>query len=199
MKKFVPLALMALATTVCVAAQQSTQSSPALGDVARKQRAQDQAAPTHKVWTNDDFPGETAPAAQPAENVETPTEPAATDSQPKTEATADKEKSQDKTKGTAAEQEKLDAEWKGKIDAQKSKIADLKREFDLTDRENKLAATTYYADAGNRLRDQKDFTDKQTSYHEKLSTLQKQIADEQTKLSDLQDEAHKAGANKAYE
>ncbi len=124
----------------------------------------------------------------------------ATESPNTADAAADNAKQgQEKSKDPAADQEKLDAEWKSKIDLQKSKIADVKREYDLTERESKLSATTYYADAGNRLRDQKDFVDKEASYHDKLANLQKQLADEQAKLSDLQDQAHKAGADKAYE
>lgn len=200
MKKFMPLALMVLASAVCANAQQEAQSSPSLGDVVRKQHSGAQANSTRKVWTNEDFPGDaTTPApasdgtsaaseANPSDNAETP------------DASADKAKQDpDKAKSTTGEQEKLDASWKEKLDGQKSKIADLKREYDLTERENKVSMTTYYADAGNRLRDQKDFLDKQASSRDKLATLQKQIADEQAKLSDMQDQAHKAGANKAYD
>ena len=49
------------------------------------------------------------------------------------------------------------------------------------------------------MRDQKDFHDKETSFRDKLGTLKQQIADEQSKLGELQDQAHKAGANKAYD
>ncbi len=198
MKQFVPLALMVLAATVCVSAQQDAQSNQSVGDVARKSKAQDQAAPSHKVWTNEDFPDDATPAAQPTEPSAdaSPTTPSTPDdSQKNVDLSADKAKAKD----PAADQEKLDAEWKGKIDAQRARINDLKREYDLTQREEKISATTYYADAGNRLRDQKDFLDKENSYHDKLATMQKQIADEEAKLSDMQDQAHKAGANKAYE
>jgi hypothetical protein len=205
MKKFVPIALMVLASAVCVTAQQDAQSSPSLGDVVRKQHAGTQANPSRKVWTNEDFSGDATTPAQPTENAPAAAEPSADNagaSAPANapDATADKSKQdQDKAKSAAGEQEKLDASWKEKLDVQKARIADLKREYDLTERENKISMTTYYADAGNRLRDQKDFTDKEASYRDKMTTLQKQIADEQAKLSDMQDEAHKAGANKAYD
>lgn len=195
MKKFVPIALFALAATVCVSAQQQSQSTESLGDVARKQRAADQKAPAKKVWTDDDFASTSTPAA-PTENA--PTEAATKDadkSSDKAAAADTKEKKQD----TVADTEKLNAEWKDKLDAQKGKIADLQREYDLTDREYKLSLTSYYADAGNRLRDQKDFTEKETTYRSKLGTLKQQLSDEQSKLADLQDQAHKAGANKAFD
>jgi hypothetical protein len=114
------------------------------------------------------------------------------------ESDPDKEKEKD-VKPDTDEQAKVDAEWRSQIDAQKAKIATLQREYDLTDREYKLFATTYYADAGNRLRDQKDFHDQETSYRDKLGNLKQQIADEQSRLGEIQDQAHKAGANKAYD
>ena len=193
MKKLVQLALFALAATVCLTAQQ--QSSDSVAEAARKAQNKDSAAPTHKVWTNDDFPDR--PAATDTAPSADATAATTTDAAKPTDAT-DKAKDK-KTDLSTADQDKLDAEWKGKIDTEKAKIADLQREYDLTDREYKLASTTYYADAGSRLRDQKDFHDKEVEYRDKLANLKQQIADEQTKLADVQDQAHKAGANKAYD
>jgi hypothetical protein len=193
MKKLVPLALFALAATVCLTAQQ--QSSDSVVDAARKAQNKDGAAPAHKVWTNDDFPDQPAASASATDAAASGDTSAATgDAAKPADASSDKEK-----KAATGDQDKLDAEWKGKIDSEKSKIADLQREYDLTDREYKLASTTYYADAGSRLRDQKDFHDKEVEYRDKLANLKQQIADEQTKLADIQDQAHKAGANKAYD
>ncbi len=202
MNKLVPLALLALATTVCVCAQQQTQS-PSLGDVARQQKSSDKEQ-AHKVWTNDDFPDRPT-AAEATTNA-----PAGDASATKSEASADASKdaagkdakadAKDAKKADSADdQKKVDEEWKGKLDAQKAKIADLQREYDLNQRELKLAQTTYYADAGNKLRDQKDFLDKDKAAREKLDSLKQQITDEQAKLAEMQEKAHKAGANKAYD
>ncbi len=201
MTKFVPLALFALAAAVCVSAQQQTQSTESLGDVARKQRAADQKAPAKKVWTDDDFAStSTAPAPSPET---APSDAATKDADKSADKTSDKATAaadtKEKKQDAVADNEKLNAEWKDKLDAQKAKIADLQREYDLTDREYKLSLTSYYADAGNRLRDQKDFTEKETTYRGKLGTLKQQISDEQAKLGDLQEQAHKAGANKAFD
>lgn len=203
MTKLVPLALLALATTVCAAAQQA-QSSQSITDAARTQQAKEQASPGRKVWTNDDFPDQPAAATPATGDTTAPassTAPASTATA--STATDDAKKSADdkskSAKADADDQEKLNAEWKSKLDTEKAKIADLQREFDLTDREFKLASTTYYADAGNRLRDPKDFHDKETAFRDKLGTLKQQIADEQAKLAELQDQAHKAGASKAYD
>jgi hypothetical protein len=201
MKKFVPLALFALSATVCISAQQQSQSTESLGDVARKQRAADEKAPAKKVWTDDDFAStSSAPAASPAT---APADAATKDADKSGDKSSDKAAvaadTREKKQDTVADAEKLNTAWKEKLDAQKAKIADLQREYDLTDREYKLSLTSYYADAGNRLRDQKDFTDKETTYKGKLGTLKQQISDEQAKLGDLQDQAHKAGADKAFD
>ncbi|HEY3928375.1 MAG TPA: hypothetical protein VGL89_08375 [Candidatus Koribacter sp.] len=187
MKKLIAIALLALAGCVCAVAQQATQAQPSLGDVARKQRAQDDNAPKTKVWTNDDFPDSPAPVAEPKGDA---ADADKTKGEPK-----DKSEAKDKDgKAAAGDQDALNKEWQGKVDAEKAKIADLQREYDLTDREYKLFATDYYADAGNRLRDQKDFHDKEQGYRDKIGTLKDQISAEQAKLADLQDQAHKAGA-----
>lgn len=213
MNKFVPLTLMVLGTTLCVSAQQQAKSNQSLGDVARSQRSADRQAPAHKVWTNDDFapPPAAAPATpEPTPKAEGDSKLTTPDDSQKTVDLAtgtekgevkdakDKDKEKD-AKDSVGQQDKLDAEWKSKIEAQKAKIADAQREYSLTDREYKLAATSYYADAGNRLRDQKDFADQEAKYRDTLSKLKQQIADEQAKLADLQEQAHKAGANKAYD
>ena len=219
MKKLVCIAILAL-SAAAIAQNSTSQSSQSLGDVARQTRAQDQKAPAKKVYTNDDFaeqptpapaPAPEAKAAESAPTAEEATKPSSAQEkgQPSVDLSKesgadakDKKSTDPKDKDAkAAEQDqaKVDAEWKSKIDAQKSKIAGLQREYDLTDREYKLFATTFYADAGNRLRDQKDFHDKETDYRDKLGTLKQQISDEQAKLAEMQDQAHKAGANKAYD
>jgi hypothetical protein len=205
MKNLVHLAMLALAASVCAGAQQTSQPTPSLGDVARQQRSADKNAPARKVWTDDDFAGK-APAPAPAAETSAP-DAASKDGDKSAEAGVDRgnakagadAKDKKDEKASPADEEKLNAEWKSKIDAQKAKIASLQREYDLTDREYKIAVTSYYADAGNRLRDPKDFHDKETGYQDKLGTLKQQISDEQAKLSELQEEAHKAGANKAYD
>ena len=223
MKKLVCIAIVAL-SAAAVAQNSTSQSSQSLGDVARKSRAEEQKAPAKKVYTNDDFAETPAPAPSPTADAKATAGTPSLDEAPKpgsaqekgqpsvdlskessttsgdTKDKKDAKPNEEKdAKASAEDQAKVDAEWKSKIDAQKSKISGLQREYDLTDREYKLFATTFYADAGNRLRDQKDFHDKETDYRDKLGNLKQQITDEQAKLAELQDQAHKAGANKAYD
>jgi hypothetical protein len=65
----------------------------------------------------------------------------------------------DPAAATAERQKTADA-WKDKLAKQQEKINSLNHELDLDQRENRLRAASYYADAGARLRDAAD-TDKQ--------------------------------------
>ena len=87
------------------------------------------------------------------------------------------------------DQAALDRQWQARIQQQKDKIANLQRQLDLA--QKSLVYTTH-----------RDPTKPNPSYaHEKsqIDSLQQQLADANAKLSQLQDEAHKAGADKAYD
>ena len=169
MKKLVCIAILAL-SAAAVAQNSTSQSSQSLGDVARKSRAEEQKAPAKKVYTNDDFAEAPAPAPDAKASEGTPsldetTKPGSAQEkgQPAVDLTKEsgttsgdakdkkdaKPKDEKDAKASEQDQAKVDAEWKSKIDAQKSKIAGLQREYDLTDREYKLFATTFYADAAH--------------------------------------------------
>ena len=94
---------------------------------------------------------------------------------------------------TAEGKQKLAEEFKGKIEAKKSEIAQLQRELDVSVRENKLRAATFYADAGNRLRDSQKYADDDKKYQAELAQKQRAIADAQQALEKVRDEARRAG------
>lgn len=60
-------------------------------------------------------------------------------------------------------------------------------------REYRLRAAAYYADAGNSLRDPKQWAEEDRKYQDDLKTKQDTLADAKQKLSDLQDQGRKAG------
>jgi len=153
-----------------------------LGDAARQARKNKQAEPARKVITNDDI-------ATPKSASDTSAQPAASG------ADASKEKSGDKAKLSDDDQAKLDKEWQDKISAQKDQIALLERELDVLQRENKLRASSYYADAGNRLRDEKKYAEDDRKYRDEVAAKQKAIDDAKAKLEQMRDDARKAGAN----
>ncbi len=165
-----------------------------LGETARKLRQNKPAETSPKVITNDDLreappaPEAKSESADTAKAAEAAKNPA--DEKDKT-AAAEKPKKTD----PEADQAKLDEEWSKKIDDQKQKIADIAHELDLLQRENKLRAAAYYADAGTRLRDQQNYAEQDRKYQKDIADKQKALDDAKAALSDLQEEARKAGAS----
>ncbi len=60
-------------------------------------------------------------------------------------------------------------------------------------REQKLRATSYYADAGNRLRDSKRYTDEQQKFNEDIDRKKKELDAAKAELEKIKEEARKAG------
>lgn len=81
----------------------------------------------------------------------------------------------------------------GEINKQKDEITRLKHELDIAQREQRLNAAAYYGDAGVRLRDQAKFAESSRKKQEEIDGKKKAIADAQQKLTDLQEQARKAG------
>lgn len=168
------------------AAQQS------LGEAARKARKNKPPEPTTKVITNDELKSSGGLALPDAA-------PAASDKEAKPDEDKDKDKDKDKEKAKANlspdDQAKLDKEWEEKISAKQDQIALLERELDVLERENKLRATNYYADAGTRLRDEKKYAEDDRKYLGDIAAKQKAIDDAKAELDRMREEARKAGAN----
>jgi len=159
-------------------------SAQSLGDVARKERSK-QKPQAARTYTNEDIP-----------SVEIPKEePKADSAAPAADATAEKK---DGAKSPAEEKAALNDEWKKKVAAEKANIASIEREINLMEREEKVKATVYYADAGNRLRDNKDWTDQEQKYKDNLAARQKDLAAAKAKLDGVKESARKAGAT-SYE
>ncbi len=156
-----------------------------LGDAARELR-KEKRPQAKRVITNEEIrsAGQTSAPAAPA-STEKPAEPA-----------ADKDKDKDKGKPavTAEEVAKLNAEWRAKVNDQKKVISQLEREIDVAQREYKLRAAVYYADAGNALRDSKKWAEDERKYQADMADKQKQLSDARQKLDQLQEDARKAGA-----
>lgn len=176
--KFVFAAIIALSLTICAAAQ-------SVADAARQPKPAKKAA---KVYTNDEIPSvDTSKDAAPAKSP---------DSVKSTNPTADKDgKADEANKKEAAPEEakKAEEELKSRITAQKQKVAENERELQLTDREYKLRAAVFYADAGNRLRDDKKWADAERKYKDDMACLQQDLTNNKQKLDDLREEARKAG------
>lgn len=93
----------------------------------------------------------------------------------------------------ATDKQKAAEEWQKKIDKQKEKIAGLSHELDLDQREYRLKAAAFYADAGTRLRDAAQFDKDGTDHKNDIEAKQKAIDTAQQELESLQEQARKAG------
>jgi hypothetical protein len=96
-------------------------------------------------------------------------------------------------KDETAEREKAYKEWQEKIADQRKQIDLLAREMDVLQREYRLRAAAFYADAGNRLRNQGDWDKEDAAYKQRISEKQKAVDTAKQHLEDLQEQARKAG------
>jgi len=83
--------------------------------------------------------------------------------------------------------------WKQKIADQQGKVDLLSRELDVTQREYRLRAAAFYADAGNRLRGSATWDKEDAGYKQQIAQKQKAVDDAKKALDDLKEQARKAG------
>src|SRR5260370_3430449 len=168
-------------------AQQQEQQQPqkSLGEIARENRANKKPGVPVRVIDNDAFP---------SVGATTPATPADTTSDAKS---ADGKKdggkggdAKDPGKVTPSEQEKWNA-WKAKLDAQKRDVALVQRELDVTDREARVRAATFYADAGSQLRDPGKYAEETRKQQEEIQAKTLLLNAAKHRLADLHDQAHK--------
>ncbi len=179
--------------------------SQSLGDyarAARKDKDKDKKQPVAKQFDNDNLP-KTDKLSIVGNALPQPTEEAK-ESAPqegdhaKAAAQTGKGAQTDKSAETApkdatAEREKTYKEWQQKIADQRKQIDLLSRELDVMQREYRLRAAAFYADAGNRLRNQADWDKEDAAYKQKIAEKQKAVDAAKQHLDDLQEQARKAG------
>jgi hypothetical protein len=181
-----------------------TQDEPSLGDYARKVHKDPSAAPAKpKIYDNDNLPkDDKLSVVGPAPSTDTTSSAAANDkSSTDNKAPADSKTPADNKAAAGAkpaddEQAKKQAAWKAwqeKLSAQKDQIDLAGRELDVTQREYQLRAAEMYADAGNRMRNAASWDKQDAEYKQKIADKQKAVDDAKQKLSDMQEDARKAG------
>jgi hypothetical protein len=203
------------------AAQTSSQApDSSLGDYARKvhkDTGTGTAKPKPKVFDNDNLPkddkisivGQPASTTADAAPADTNTKaaapadanaksPASADASSKTPAAPDAKTATPAAATTPAneDQAKKQAAWKAwqeKLAAQKEQIDLNSRELDVTQREYQLRAAAMYADTGNRLRNEAQWDKQDAEYKQKIADKQKAVDDAKQRLTDMQEEARKAG------
>ena len=156
-------------------AQQQPAAPPTLADIARAARKERK--PTVKVYTNDNLPKDAVINVTGQVQPEKPAEAAAG------AAVASPE----------ADRKKVADAFQEKIAAGKKEIAQLERELDVMQRENKLRAASFYADAGTRLRDEKKYAEEDRKYQDDIAKKQEALTAARQKLDDLKESARRAG------
>jgi hypothetical protein len=173
------------------------QSEP-LGDYARSVRKDEKPA-SAKKYDNDNLPtsdkisivGTATDSAGPEDANPAPDTNAA---KPEDGAAAPTPASQDADKKTdGADAQKANSEWQKKIADQQGKLDLLARDLDVTQREYRLRAAAFYADAGNRLRGSGTWDKEDAQYKQQIAQKQKAVDVAKSALDDLKEKARKAG------
>jgi hypothetical protein len=167
-------------------------ASPAMGqtlaDRAREARKAKPSAPasSERVYTNESMNLRPAPAIADTKAS------AAKDSAKPTAASASDEAEESEAVSPEEEKRKIAADFKDKIEKAKAELTQLQRELDVVQRENRMRTAIYYADAGNKLRNER-------AYNEETKKVQADAADKQAKITALQSqlETLRNGARRA--
>ncbi len=159
----------------------SAANQSSLGDYARKIRKDTGTKEKPKVYDNDNLP----------------TQDKLSVVGPKSDASAaTDDKNSDNKDDAAKADDAKQAQWKnwqGKLSAEKDEINLASRELDVLQREYELRAAAMYGDAGNRLRNESQWDKQDADYKQKIADKQKALEDAKQKLSDMQEDARKAG------
>ena len=189
--------VLALSTIVLnsVAAAQTSSSTPdqsSLGDYARKVRKDPGTKAKPKVFDNDNLPtNDKLSVVGPAPTADASATPAAADTKDKDKDAAAKPAAP--VDDEQAKKKALAKGWQDKLTSQKDAIDLASRELDVTQREYQLRAAAMYADVGNRMRNATQWDKEEADYKQKIADKQKALEDAKQKLTDMQEEARKAG------
>lgn len=204
MKRNATNLLWVLLLVTLVAGAASAQSSDNLADYARQVRKQKAGStPAAKKFDNDNLPAAeklSVVGQAPAADADATTDKAApvdanaaaTDTAKPEQAAAGQANAQP-AKDAAAEKQKENEAWQKKIKTAQDQIDLQTRELDVLNREYRLRAAAFYADAGNRLRNSGSWDKEDAQYKEQIAAKQQAVEDAKKSLDDLQEQARKAG------
>lgn len=197
-----------LFVSVCAGVSVAQSSQDSLGDYARaikkSKGAPVPATPDQKkIYDNDNLPTSSsisvvgsAPAAAAADaaandHAKDAATPPATAGDDKKDEKKDPEIKAGQS--TAERKEALDS-WKQKLDAQSSKVNGLSHELELLQREYRVKSSEFYANTAYRAQNPTGFAKDDADYKQKIADKQKELDGARAKLSEMQDDARKAGA-----
>lgn len=186
MKKLFLMFVMCLFAAAAVAQQ-------SLGDVARANRVNKHSS-SSETKLSDDNMSRSAPSS--AYEPETDKKADDKDDKKADDKDADAKEADAKAapkKDTADAQKQKNEELKKQIADQTKEIATLQRELDIAQREARLRAAAFYGDAGTMLRDQAKYAEEGRKEQAEIDGKKQALDAAQQKLSDLQEQARKAG------
>ena len=208
MNRVLRLSLTAVLLFIAGVALAQSAPSQSLGDYARAVRKTKNAPATgqKKVYDNDNLPANssisvvgnvTSSPVQPSsdQSADTATPAGQSGSSPDK---SDEKKDQELKAGQSQDDRKkaLDT-WKERLAAQDKKVSGLSHEVELLQREYTVKSAEFYSNPANMAQHPKGFAKDDTDFKQKIADKQKELDAAKAKLSDMQDEARKAGAPSA--
>jgi hypothetical protein len=193
--KCIRLILLSATVLTGVLGATSSAQDQSLGDYARHVRKdKDKHPPAAKKFDNDNLPKNdklSVVGNPPEEAADKPADAAAQGSD--RPAASPGEKTEEKLAQSEQDRQKGYEQWKQKISGQKAQIDLLTREMDVLQREYRLRAAAFYADAGDRLRNSASWDQQDRQYKEQIAQKQKALDSAKQQLQEVEEQARKAG------
>jgi hypothetical protein len=184
--------LLGLATTRSSAQVTTTAQEPSLGSYARAAKKDKKPQAPAKKWDNDNLPKEDKISV--VGNGGTATADASAGVPMSAPPTAAGGSTSAVQPGQSQEQRQvIYDQWQQRISAQQAQVDMLQRELDVDQREYRVRAAAFYADAGDRLRNQAAWDKEDTDYKQKIADKQKTLDEAKQKVAEMQEEARKSG------
>jgi hypothetical protein len=185
--------LMSGLLTSLSSAQDASAQEPSLGSYARAVKKEKKPQPAAaKKWDNDNLPkDDTISVVGDGTNTSADASPAAP-SEAQTAASATAKMAVQPGESPEQRQAVYD-QWQQRISTQQSQVDLLQRELDVSQREYQVRAAAFYADAGDRLRNQAAWDKEDADYKQKIAEEQKALEEAKQKIMDMQEEARKSG------
>lgn len=187
MKKIFLMLVMCLFAAAAVAQQ-------SLGDVARANRAKKHTSSSETKLDDDTMPRSSTPSTSSEPDADKKADDKdAKDADGKDTVAKDGDAKDAPKKDTVDARKQKNEELKKQIAEQTKEISTLQRELDIAQREARLRAAAYYGDAGTMLRDQAKYAEDTRKTQAEIEGKKQALDAAQQKLSDLQEQARKAG------
>ena len=193
----------ALFFTACVVFAQSPSQS--LGDYARAVRKTKNAPASDqkKVYDNDNLPANSSisvvgntPSSPQGSSGDQSTDAGASADQSGSSADKKDDKKDPELKAGQSQDDRKKAvdSWKEKLAGQNEKVSALAHEVELLEREYTVKSAEFYSNPANMAQHPKGFVKDDADFKQKIADKQKELDAAKAKLSEMQDEARKAGA-----